>query len=107
MEETIVRHIGRDDARPARGADRHRGIAKVAAPAAVAIQLPDERDHHGADARGARAAVLGGLHARRAWVHALSLSVFTSLPPDANEAGGGFGNAIAGTLVMVAIASAH
>lgn len=39
-------------------------------------------------------------------VHALSMSVFTSLPPDANEAGGGFGNAIAGTLVMVAIASA-
>jgi phosphate transport system permease protein len=35
----------------------------------------------------------------------LSLSLFTSLPPAAFEQGGGFGNAIAGTLVMVGIAA--
>lgn len=35
----------------------------------------------------------------------LSLSVFTQLPPAAFELGGGFGNAIAGTLVMVGIAA--
>jgi phosphate transport system permease protein len=35
----------------------------------------------------------------------LSISVFTSLPPVAMEAGGGFGNALLGTLVMVGIAS--
>jgi phosphate transport system permease protein len=34
----------------------------------------------------------------------LSMSVFTSLPPAPLEQGGGFGNAIAGTLVMVGIA---
>jgi phosphate transport system permease protein len=37
--------------------------------------------------------------------HKLSLSLFTSLPPAAFEEGGGFGNAIAGTLVMVGIAA--
>lgn len=36
--------------------------------------------------------------------HRLSPAVFTSLPPAAFEQGGGFGNAIAGTLVMVALA---
>jgi phosphate transport system permease protein len=35
----------------------------------------------------------------------LSLSVFTELPPSAFELGGGFGNAIAGTLVIVGIAA--
>jgi phosphate transport system permease protein len=35
----------------------------------------------------------------------LSLSVFTELPPSAFELGGGFGNAIAGTLVMVGLAA--
>lgn len=35
----------------------------------------------------------------------LSLSVLTELPPSAFEMGGGFGNAIAGTLVMVGIAA--
>ncbi|MGA2401212.1 MAG: phosphate ABC transporter permease PstA [Syntrophobacteraceae bacterium] len=34
----------------------------------------------------------------------LSLSLFTELPPSAFEQGGGFGNAIVGTLVMVGIA---
>jgi phosphate transport system permease protein len=34
----------------------------------------------------------------------LSLSVFTELPPAALEQGGGFGNAIAGTLIIVALA---
>jgi phosphate transport system permease protein len=38
--------------------------------------------------------------------HKFSLSLFTSLPPAAFEDGGGFGNAIAGTLVMVGIAAA-
>jgi len=36
----------------------------------------------------------------------LSLAVFTQLPPAPLEAGGGFGNAILGTVVMVAIAAA-
>ena len=35
----------------------------------------------------------------------LSLDLFTELPPAGFEQGGGFGNAIVGTLVMVAIAS--
>ncbi|MFZ5831397.1 MAG: phosphate ABC transporter permease PstA [Planctomycetota bacterium] len=35
----------------------------------------------------------------------LSLEIFTELPPTAMEAGGGFGNAIVGTLAMVGIAS--
>ena len=35
----------------------------------------------------------------------LGLALFTELPPAGMEQGGGFGNAIAGTLVMVAIAS--
>jgi phosphate transport system permease protein len=35
----------------------------------------------------------------------LSLSVFTSLPPAVLEEGGGFGNALIGTLIIVAIAS--
>jgi len=35
----------------------------------------------------------------------LSLELFTSLPPTAFDSGGGFGNAILGTLVMVGIAS--
>jgi phosphate transport system permease protein len=34
----------------------------------------------------------------------LSMSVFTQLPPSALEAGGGFGNAIVGTLLIVALA---
>ncbi len=38
-------------------------------------------------------------------IHKLSLSVFTSLPPAAMEQGGGFGNAILGTLIMVGIAA--
>jgi len=38
--------------------------------------------------------------------HRLSLALFTELPPAAFEQGGGFGNAIAGTLVMVGIAAA-
>ncbi len=36
----------------------------------------------------------------------LSLQLFTELPPTAFEEGGGFGNAIVGTLMMVGIASA-
>jgi phosphate transport system permease protein len=36
----------------------------------------------------------------------LSLAVFTQLPPAPLEMGGGFGNAIAGTLVIVALAVA-
>jgi len=36
----------------------------------------------------------------------LSLSLFTSLPPAAMVAGGGFGNALIGTLLVVAIATA-
>ncbi len=35
----------------------------------------------------------------------LSLSLFTATPPSAFESGGGFGNAIVGTLVMVGIAA--
>jgi phosphate transport system permease protein len=35
----------------------------------------------------------------------LSLSLFTELPPTAFETGGGFGNAVIGTLVMVGIAA--
>jgi phosphate transport system permease protein len=35
----------------------------------------------------------------------LSLSIFTQLPPSAFEDGGGFGNAIVGTIVMVGLAS--
>jgi len=35
----------------------------------------------------------------------LSLASFTELPPGALEAGGGFGNAIIGTLIMVALGS--
>jgi phosphate transport system permease protein len=35
----------------------------------------------------------------------MSLSLFTELPPTAFEMGGGFGNAVIGTLVMVGIAS--
>ena len=34
----------------------------------------------------------------------LSVAVFTQLPPSAMEAGGGFGNAIVGTLLMVGLA---
>jgi phosphate transport system permease protein len=34
----------------------------------------------------------------------LSLAIFTQLPPSAGEAGGGFGNAIVGTIFMVTIA---
>jgi phosphate transport system permease protein len=37
--------------------------------------------------------------------HRLTLSVFTQLPPAPLEEGGGFGNAILGTLVMVALAA--
>jgi len=36
--------------------------------------------------------------------HRLTLSVFTQLPPAPLEQGGGFGNAIAGTLIIVALA---
>jgi phosphate transport system permease protein len=36
----------------------------------------------------------------------LSMAVFTQLPPSAMESGGGFGNAIVGTLLMVGIAVA-
>src|SRR3978361_1869166 len=36
----------------------------------------------------------------------LSLSLFTELPPAPLEQGGGFGNAIAGTLIIVALAVA-
>ena len=36
----------------------------------------------------------------------LSIHLFTQLPPTAMETGGGFGNAIVGTLIMVGIASA-
>jgi phosphate transport system permease protein len=36
----------------------------------------------------------------------LSLSVFTSLPPAVLEEGGGFGNALVGTIIIVAVASA-
>lgn len=36
----------------------------------------------------------------------LSLAVFTQLPPAAMEQGGGFGNAILGTLIMVGLATA-
>jgi phosphate transport system permease protein len=36
--------------------------------------------------------------------HRLGAAVFTQLPPSAMESGGGFGNAIAGTLLMVGIA---
>ena len=36
----------------------------------------------------------------------LSLSLFTQLPPAALEQGGGFGNAVAGTLIIVALAVA-
>ena len=36
----------------------------------------------------------------------LSLEVFTELPPTGFETGGGFGNAMAGTFVMVGIAAA-
>ncbi len=39
-------------------------------------------------------------------IHALSLDFFTRLPAPVGETGGGIGNAIAGTLYMVAIASA-
>jgi phosphate transport system permease protein len=35
----------------------------------------------------------------------LSLSVFTSLPPAVLEEGGGFGNAVVGTLIIVAVAT--
>ncbi len=35
----------------------------------------------------------------------LSVAVFTQLPPAALEAGGGFGNAIVGTLLMVGLAA--
>jgi len=35
----------------------------------------------------------------------LSLALFTQLPPSAMEAGGGFGNAILGTLIIVALAA--
>jgi phosphate transport system permease protein len=38
--------------------------------------------------------------------HRLGLTLFTQLPPLPNAAGGGFGNAIVGTLLMVGIASA-
>jgi phosphate transport system permease protein len=38
--------------------------------------------------------------------HRLSLAVFTQLPPSAMEQGGGFGNAIFGTLIMVGLATA-
>jgi phosphate transport system permease protein len=38
-------------------------------------------------------------------IHKLSFSLFTSLPPAALEQGGGFGNAIVGTLIMVGIAA--
>src|SRR3979409_243130 len=34
----------------------------------------------------------------------LSLALFTQLPPTALEQGGGFGNAIVGTLIIVALA---
>ena len=54
----------------------------------------------GADRRGA--AVLGALHAdRHAAAPGSSLDLFTELPPAGFELGGGFGNAIVGTLVMV------
>ncbi len=38
--------------------------------------------------------------------HRLSLAIFTELPPVARDLGGGFGNAIVGSLIIVAIAAA-
>ena len=38
-------------------------------------------------------------------IHVFSLRLFTELPPAPLEAGGGFGNAIAGTLIVVAVAA--
>lgn len=38
-------------------------------------------------------------------IHGFSLAWFTQLPPGPMEAGGGFGNAILGTLIMVGLAS--
>ena len=39
-------------------------------------------------------------------IHHFSMRLFTSLPPAPLEPGGGFGNAILGTLIMVAVAAA-
>lgn len=93
----------------------------AARPAAVAIRVPDLRRSL-AEARAIRSAVLTG----GAWIVALIASVplfsvlymlivkggarlstelFTELPPAGFEMGGGFGNAILGTLVMVGLAS--
>src|SRR5262245_29615115 len=37
--------------------------------------------------------------------HKLNIGVFTQLPPAPLESGGGFGNAIIGTLIMIALAT--
>lgn len=93
----------------------------AARPAAVAIRVPDLRRSLG-EVRAIRSALLTG----GAWIVALIASVplfsvlymlivkggarlstelFTELPPAGFEMGGGFGNAILGTLVMVGLAS--
>ena len=61
--------------------------------------------HDAADPDCPGAAVLRRLHARGGGVTRLNLEAFTSLPPAAFEEGGGFGNAIVGTLVMVGMAA--
>ena len=51
------------------------------------------------------AVVLRVAHVAVAWRREAQLALFTELPPTAFEDGGGFGNAIIGTLVMVGIAA--
>ncbi len=93
----------------------------AARPAVVAVRVPDLRRSLG-EVRAIRSALLTG----GAWIVALIASVplfsvlymlivkggarlstelFTELPPAGFEMGGGFGNAILGTLVMVGLAS--
>jgi phosphate transport system permease protein len=105
MEETVVRHIGRDDA------------ARLAALISTAeLQKSLRRP------RSLFSYMMNVLTATLTFValvplfsvvymlvvagmHAMNFAVFTSLPPGPNEAGGGFGNAILGTLLMVGIAA--
>lgn len=105
MDETVVRHLGRDDA------------ARLAALIGTAELQKSLRRPRSMFSFGMNVVVTGltfialvplfsvvyMLVAKG--LHAFSMSVFTSLPPSAGEIGGGFGNAIIGTLIMVGIAT--
>ncbi len=107
----ISRHAqGRSDERYRTDHDRRSGVHRPNLSALLEGRAAKRIPHRADLVRRVprrRAAVLGHLHAvgegRRAVRH--RLRVFTELPPAGFEMGGGFGNAIVGTLVMVGIAA--